>query len=170
MTYTTLNQERIKVSELEGRLAKMANYEALLKYNEDADKKLYEVKAKTEGESCAASIVAINKTEEQLYGILEDAVVNNDLKLVRALHTFKGIDFEHKVDDYGNVVLFTSVSWHDFTTDMTELLLQLGANVNATNNQGWTALHIAAQNGDSDTLELLVEAGADVTAKNKDNN
>ena len=49
MTYTTLNQERIKVSELEGPLAKMANYEALLKYNEDADKKLYEVKAKTEG-------------------------------------------------------------------------------------------------------------------------
>ena len=80
------------------------------------------------GESCAASIVAINKTEEQLYGILEDAVVNNDLKLVRALHTFKGIDFDHKVDDYGNVVLFTSVSWHDFTTDTTELLLQLGAN------------------------------------------
>ena len=49
MTYTTLNQERIKVSELEGRLAKMANYEALLKYNEDADKKLFEVTAKAEG-------------------------------------------------------------------------------------------------------------------------
>ena len=80
------------------------------------------------GESCAASIVANDKTKEQLYGILEDAVVNNDLKLVRALHTFKGIDFDHKVDDYGNVVLFTSVSWHDFTTDTTELLLQLGAN------------------------------------------
>ena len=50
MTYTTLNQERIKVSELEGRLAKMANYEALLKYNEDADKKLYKVKAMAKGQ------------------------------------------------------------------------------------------------------------------------
>ena len=30
------------------------------------------------GESCAASIIANNKTEEQLYGILEDAVVNRD--------------------------------------------------------------------------------------------
>ena len=49
MTYTTLNQERIKVSELEARLAKMSNYEALLQYNEDADKKLYEVKAMAEG-------------------------------------------------------------------------------------------------------------------------
>ena len=49
MTYTSLNQEKIKVSELEGRLAKMSNYEALLQYNEDADKKLYEVKAKAEG-------------------------------------------------------------------------------------------------------------------------
>ena len=49
MTYTSLNQEKIKVSELEGRLAKMSNYEALLQYNEDADKKLYEVKAMAEG-------------------------------------------------------------------------------------------------------------------------
>ena len=43
-------------------------------------------------------------------------------------------------------------------------------NVNATNNQGWTALHISAQNGDTDTLELLVEYGADITAKNNDEN
>ena len=49
MTYTMLNQERIKVSELEGRLAKIANYEALLQYNEDADTELYEVTAKAEG-------------------------------------------------------------------------------------------------------------------------
>ena len=92
------------------------------------------------GESCAASIVAINKTKEQLYDILKDAVINNDLKLVRALNTFKGIDFDHKGVD-GNVVLFIPVE-SDWNIDMTELLLELGANVNATSNHGWTALQI----------------------------
>ena len=120
------------------------------------------------GESCAASIVAINKTKEQLYDILKDAVINNDLKLVRALNTFKGIDFDHKGVD-GNVVLFIPVD-SDWNLDMTELLLQLGANVNATSNHGWTALQIAAQGGATDTLIRLLVYGADVTTKNNDDN
>ena len=57
------------------------------------------------GESCAARIIAINKTKEQVSGILGDAILHNNLKLVRALHTYKGVDFEHK-DEYGNVILF----------------------------------------------------------------
>ena len=122
----------------------------------------------TIGESCAASIVVNNKTEEQLYGILEDAVINNDLKLVRALHTYKGIDLDHKGDD-GNVVLFIPVD-SDWNIDMTELLLELGTNVNAISNHGWTALQIAAQGGATDTLDCLLGYGADVTTKNKDDN
>ena len=42
------------------------------------------------------------------------------------------------------------------------LLLEQGANPNATQEGGWTALHAAAQNGDRETAELLLAKGADL--------
>jgi ankyrin repeat protein len=45
------------------------------------------------------------------------------------------------------------------------LLLEHGANANATQEGGWTALHAAAQNGDRETSELLLAHGADVQAR-----
>ena len=95
---------------------------------------------------------------------MEDAVVNNDLKLVRALHTFKGIDFKHKVDDYGNVVLFTSVSWHDFTTDTTELLLQLGANSDLWTRASFSDIDGAIVDGASVAHYIQLSLGAATAA------
>ena len=48
-TYTKLKEERIEFQKLEARLAKTQNYEALIGYDEDADKRLFEVTAKAEG-------------------------------------------------------------------------------------------------------------------------
>ena len=46
------------------------------------------------------------------------------------------------------------------------VLLDAGARVDATNNQGATALHVAV-NRSADIVKLLVERGADIEAKNK---
>jgi len=50
-----------------------------------------------------------------------------------------------------------------------ELLLQKGANINATNKQGFTPLFMAAGKGQRDTVMLLLDKGADVNLRNKYN-
>jgi ankyrin repeat protein len=48
------------------------------------------------------------------------------------------------------------------SSEMTEVLLEHGANAHAKNQHGLTALHIAAEKGDIKMAKLLVEHGADV--------
>ena len=45
------------------------------------------------------------------------------------------------------------------------MLLEKGGDVNAKNNGGWTALHLASQDGYKKIVEMLLEKGADVNAK-----
>ncbi len=42
------------------------------------------------------------------------------------------------------------------------ILLEHGAEVNARQEGGWTALHAASQNGDVEMVRLLIAGGADV--------
>jgi len=49
--------------------------------------------------------------------------------------------------------------------DAVRILLEHGADANARQEGGWTALHQAAQNGDLETARLLIAAGADVDAR-----
>lgn len=46
------------------------------------------------------------------------------------------------------------------------LLLARGANINATNRTGFTAVHHAAEAGSADALKFLLESGADLTIPN----
>jgi ankyrin repeat protein len=46
-----------------------------------------------------------------------------------------------------------------------ELLLKEGADINAKDNAGWTALMYASANCHKDIVELLIKAGADIDAK-----
>nr|MCR4623632.1 ankyrin repeat domain-containing protein [Alphaproteobacteria bacterium] len=48
--------------------------------------------------------------------------------------------------------------------DLVKRLLESGANVNASNGRGITALHLAAQEGYAEIAELLIEQGANVNA------
>ena len=48
------------------------------------------------------------------------------------------------------------------------LLLDAGADVNATQAGGFTPLHSAAQNGQRDLVALLLDRGADVSARGDD--
>lgn len=48
---------------------------------------------------------------------------------------------------------------------LVELLIQLGANINATTNEGKTALHLAAERGREPIFRILLDAGADLSVK-----
>jgi ankyrin repeat protein len=52
--------------------------------------------------------------------------------------------------------------------DVVAVLIDAGADVNATQRHGWTPLHGAAQNGSLASVERLLAAGADATARNDD--
>lgn len=49
-----------------------------------------------------------------------------------------------------------------------ELLIRLGADVNAKTEYGETALMYGAKNGKRDTVELLIKSGANINAKDDD--
>ena len=55
--------------------------------------------------------------------------------------------------------------WGDLS--IANLLLQAGATVDAVNNDGNTALHEAARNGEIQVVEALLNAGADKAVKDK---
>ncbi len=52
--------------------------------------------------------------------------------------------------------------------DVVAVLLDAGADVNATQRHGWTPLHGAAQNGVDATVDRLLAGGADRAARNDD--
>ncbi|HTY89458.1 MAG TPA: ankyrin repeat domain-containing protein, partial [Candidatus Acidoferrum sp.] len=54
----------------------------------------------------------------------------------------------------------------DAADNIAEALLQGGANVNATNEFGWTALHLAVSSGNQKLVELLLAHKADVNVRN----
>ena len=47
------------------------------------------------------------------------------------------------------------------------MLIEKGADVNATDSKGNTALHAAAVLGNEDSMKVLISAGADVNAENR---
>ena len=52
--------------------------------------------------------------------------------------------------------------------DCVKALIEAGADLNAKENDGWTALHLAARNGKLDCVKALIEAGADLNAQKND--
>lgn len=52
--------------------------------------------------------------------------------------------------------------------EVIDLILSSGADVNARQQQGWTAIHSAAMHGDLALLEKLLARGADPTVKSDD--
>jgi ankyrin repeat protein len=51
-------------------------------------------------------------------------------------------------------------------TDIVQSLLNNGANVNAIDNKGRTALILASENGAAGIVQILLEKGADINAQN----
>ena len=80
------------------------------------------------------------------------------------MHTYEGFDFEHKDRD-GSPYLFLAAE--KCSPDMSQLLIDFGANVNATNDGGENALHFAAKNmfTQKEEIDFLVNHGLDINGK-----
>ena len=58
-------------------------------------------------------------------------------------------------------------AWHGHS-EVVRVLIEKGADVYATSDNGWTPLHLAARFGRSEVVRVLIEKGADVYATDKD--
>ena len=69
----------------------------------------------------------------------------------------------------GDTILMLAAAFNN-NPDTIKVLLRSGADVNVTNNQGWTPLMSALandSNSNTQIIKMLVDAGADVSIKNK---
>ncbi|GAB4469435.1 MAG: hypothetical protein OHK0029_42070 [Armatimonadaceae bacterium] len=88
--------------------------------------------------------------------LLSDDVNPNS---VRELHFPKGMKDDPNLRSQGNPVLEIAARSGD--TEMVQLLLDRGADINARGRFGYTALMAAAQGGYVSVVQLLLEKGAD---------
>ena len=97
-----------------------------------------------------------------MVGQLLRACHKMDVREVRELLK-GGADIEES--EHGNTpLLFTS--WFG-AIELSKLLIEKGANIEAKDNNGDTPIILASLSGFFDTVELLVERGADMEVKGK---
>lgn len=91
---------------------------------------------------------------------------NNDLELVKMLLA-RGADVD-AIDAYDCTPLLHCAQRK--VPEVMVALIEAGADVNHQSEatRGWTALHAAANTGDTETLRILLEAGADPSIKDDD--
>ncbi|KAI8795246.1 ankyrin repeat and KH domain-containing protein 1 [Biomphalaria glabrata] len=71
----------------------------------------------------------------------------------------------HDSDTYGNTALMKAVTLSNTESVVLKYLLDKGAEVNRRNNDGFTALHVAAESNNVSCSKLLLEYGAIVNLK-----
>jgi hypothetical protein len=97
------------------------------------------------------------------------AVEKNDRELVRQL-----VEGGYKVDardprsPLGDGASALTLAAGEGRVEMVELLLDLGADVDAASASGWTALMRAANNGEVEAVRMLLERGADAGLVNRE--
>jgi ankyrin repeat protein len=94
------------------------------------------------------------------------AVKRNDLSAVKSMLD-KGADINAKEDSIGATALYEA-SFNGYT-QLTGLLLERGAYVHVSTNEGFTPLHAASQQGHLEIVRMLINHGADISAQNNNN-
>jgi ankyrin repeat protein len=104
------------------------------------------------------------------------AALCGDLTVVRLLLAHGADPSIPTLDQTTPLMVASGVGWaegftfqysEDETVQLVKLLLELGAPINAGNEDGLTALHGAAYKGANKVVQLLVDRGADLSAKDK---
>ena len=104
------------------------------------------------------------------------AALCGDLTVVRLLLAHKADPQIPTFDHTTPLMVAAGVGWAEGmmreyseqqTLDLVKLLIDRGADVNAANDHGITALHGAAYKGANKTVQLLVDHGANLEAKDK---
>ncbi|XP_058123817.1 uncharacterized protein LOC131281807 [Anopheles ziemanni] len=94
--------------------------------------------------------------------------------IVERLVVEKGVNVNAKNDRKQSALLliashFRYAQWYGYTLKTIELLLDHGAELNAQDEKGNTALHYAFEENQIELVELLIERGADLKLRNNEN-
>ena len=97
-------------------------------------------------------------------GILEsEKILSVWQKVCKFIYDFFGIEYKaHDINAYDEVSGMTALSCLSKSKSMLELLVEKGADVNARNLNGETAVMIAADAGVADSVKYLESAGANL--------
>lgn len=94
---------------------------------------------------------------------IHGAVISGDIQAVKQ-YIQQGSDLDHPDPFGGSSPLITAALFSK--REIVTLLLEAGAKVNFTNNEGSTALHTAAFFCETEIVRILLTNGADKTVKN----
>jgi peptidoglycan/LPS O-acetylase OafA/YrhL len=111
----------------------------------------------------AVSILASQPAAETPRANYFDAIAAGDIEKVRNAIDSKELALDALQPNSG-ASLLTTAAFYD-QTEIVEMLLQKGANVNQVNRDGGTALHVAVFMGYAESARLLLDAGANPDAK-----
>ncbi|MCX5636959.1 MAG: ankyrin repeat domain-containing protein, partial [Planctomycetota bacterium] len=100
----------------------------------------------------------IRQLLEQIQNPFHKAVVQGDLKTVQSMLEKGDVDV-NKLDNLFSAPLMYAAYLGN--SEILQLLINHGAKVNQTNQQGLTSLHLAAFSGQVDIAKQLLQAGAD---------
>ena len=94
---------------------------------------------------------------------IHTAVISDNLEAVKQ-HIKAGTDLNAKDAMSGSSALITAATFNK--VEIAKALINAGADLSVTNNDGATALHTAAFFGRIEIVQLLIDAKADKTIKN----
>jgi ankyrin repeat protein len=94
---------------------------------------------------------------------IHEAAIRGDVRQVKRCAAW-GAALDAR-DKYGETPLGWAIYYHHGNATTAATLMDLGCNVNGTNREGETALHVAATYNDDVLIELLLDSGACIESR-----